>query len=203
MKRCLLIFFSLIMIFNLISLKSYGVTFSDLQKEHWAYNSIMILVEDGVINGYTDGTYKPEREVTRGEFIKLIMVSLYEGDEYFKTNNFNLGHWAYPYAIEAAMSGYLMSDTDISNMDGAISRKEMVHILAKICIQNNIEKDEIGKSKTFLDTSSLDEESKIYVDFVTANGLINGYTDGTFKADRTMTRAEVATVINRFINLKS
>ena len=72
-----------------------------------------------------------------------------------------------------------------------------------ICIQNNIKKDEIGKAKNFLDILELDEETQLYINYVTENGLINGYTDGTFKADRTMTRAEVATVINRFINLKS
>lgn len=202
MKKSLAILFLFIVILNLTLSRVFAITFSDLQKEHWAYNSIMILVEDGVINGYLDGTYKPEREVTRGEFLKLIMVALYEGDEYFKTNDFNLGHWAYPYAIEAAVSGYLMNDTDISNMDGEISRKEMVHILAKICIQNSIKKDDLGNPKKFSDISSLDEESKIYINFVTENGLINGYTDGTFKPDRTMTRAEVATVIYRFMNLK-
>ena len=49
---------------------------------------------------------------------------------------------------------------------------------------------------------SLDESTKLYINFVTENGLINGYTDGTFKADRTMTRAEAATVMSRFLSLK-
>ena len=202
MKRLILTIFSAVLILNLFISTSYAISFSDLESSHWAYNNIMALANDGVINGYTDGTYKPEREVTRAEFIKLIMIAAYDGNEYFEVNNFNFGHWAHPYAIEASMSGYLMNGTDISNLDDNISRKEMVHILAKICLNNGVENDEIQEKINFSDIESLDETTQMYINFVTSNGLINGYTDGTFKSDRTMTRAEVATVINRFINLR-
>ena len=202
MKKIMLVLFSLVMILNLTISNSYAISFSDLQTSHWAYKDIMLLAEQGIINGYTNGTYMPEQAVTRGEFLKLIMVALYEGNEYFETNNFKIGHWAMAYAIEAAQSGYLMDGTSISNLDNYITRKEMVNILAKICLQNKIQKKEYGEIINFSDTEFLDESTKLYIDFVTENGLINGYTDGTFKADRTMTRAEVATVMSRFLSLK-
>lgn len=202
MKKFILISCIAIFISSVFLSTSFAMSFSDLPSTHWAYDNIMRLAEDGIIDGYENGTYKPEKAVTRGEFLKLIMTSLYGGNEYFEKNNFNFGHWSMPYAIEAANLGYLMDGTTILNLDNQISRKEMVHILAKVCIDNKIQKDELGSIIEFLDTENLDADTKVYINFVTENGLINGYTDGKFKADKTMTRAEVATVINRFLNLK-
>lgn len=202
MKKSIVTLISISLILTLFISTSLAISFSDLKTSHWAYKNIIALANEGIISGYTDGTYKPENDVTRGEFLKLMMVTLYDGNEYFEVNNFNFGHWAHPYAIEAGMAGYLMNGTDISNLNAPISRKEMVHILAKICLNNKIESKEEIKTIRFSDMSSLDAETKMYINFVAENGLINGYTDGTFKADRTMTRAEVATVISRFIALR-
>ena len=54
----------------------FAASFSDLSEEHWAYENITKLVDEGVINGYPDGTYRPESTVSRAEFLKLIMVAL-------------------------------------------------------------------------------------------------------------------------------
>lgn len=201
MKRFCMMLFSVMMILSLIFSFAYAVRFSDLKETFWAYKEIEKLTDEGIINGYTDGTYKPEKAVTRGEFLKLIMVALYGGNEYFEKNNFNLGHWATPYALEAVRLGYLMDGTTINNLNDSITRREMVNILAKICIDNSIKAEEQNESIEFLDTSDLDENTKLFIEFVTTNGLINGYTDQTFKPTKYMTRAEVAVVMNRFLNL--
>ena len=182
---------------------SFAISFSDLSSSHWAYNNIMKLAEDGIINGYENGTYQPERSVSRGEFLKLVMTALYGGEDYFKTNQFQFGHWATPYAIEAAVQGYLMSGTSVDNLNEAITRLEMVNILAKVCIQNNIKRSQEINSIAFSDIENLDESSKLYIDYVTRNALINGYTDGTFKPQKNITRAEIATVMVRFQELAS
>lgn len=202
MKKRIVVFLFMTLFLAVNITSTFALTFSDLSTYHWAYNNIMSLTKAGVINGYDDGTYKPENAVTRGEFLKLIMVALYEGNEYFEINNFKVLHWATPYALEAAQSGYLMDGTSVDNLGANISRLEMVHILSKVCLDNRIQKTEIVEKISFSDVSALDETSKMYITFVTENGLINGYDDKTFKAERTMTRAEVATVMSRFLNLK-
>jgi len=203
MKKLIFFLTSTILIISSIISPSFAISFSDLETSHWAYNNIMLLAEQGVINGYENGTYKPEKSVTRGEFLKLIMVSLYGGNEYFKVFDFSTIHWALSYAMEASNEGYMMSGASVNNLDDAITRKEMIHILAKICTSNGIRKDIESEAISFLDVSDLDEETKIYINFVTQNGLINGYTDGKIKVDKTMTRAEVATVLTRFIDLRA
>lgn len=179
---------------------TYAVEFSDLPETHWAYEDIMKLVEDGVVNGYTDGTYQPGKEVTRGEFLKLILTAFY-GEEYFADMDFYLQHWADKYALVAVSEEYLMDGTTAANLNNLISRKEMVHIIAKICLKNNVESGGSHSAVAFSDVEELDDTTKLYIDFVSLNGLIRGYTDGTFKPDNNMTRAEVATVINRFMKM--
>ena len=200
MKKKVLMFLSVIMLMTTSLVSVFAISFSDLPDSHWAYSNIMALAERQIINGYENGTYQPERAISRGEFLKLVMTTLYNGNDYFETNNFNFGHWATPYAIEAAQLGYLMDGTSIDNLNNTISRLEMVHILAKVCIDNRIASDEIKEIK-FSDVQALDETSLLYIEYVTQNGLINGYTDNTFKPDKSMTRAEVATLMNRFLNL--
>ena len=125
MKKTILVFFLSICILSLSLSAVFAITFSDLKSTHWAYNDIMNLANDGIINGYKDGTYKPEKNVTRGEFLKLIMTSLYDGNGYFEVNNFNFGHWAMPYAIEAVNYNYLMDGTDSSgSWPGRSARRE-------------------------------------------------------------------------------
>lgn len=178
-----------------------AVSFSDLDSGHWAYEYITTLADQGVINGYTDGTFKAEKEITRGEFFKLIMTTLY-GSKYFEINGINLGHWASMYSFEAYRLEYMMKDSSITDLDIQISRLEMAHVLAKICVKNNFKnKTENAQKIKFSDIKSLNAQSKEYIEIVVENELINGYTDGTFKPDKYMTRAEIATVIYRFQNL--
>lgn len=200
-KRIIIFLFTMLCLSTNLS-TVFAIQFSDLTESHWAYDNIMSLAEEGIINGYENGTYQPERAISRGEFIKLVMTTLYGGNEYFEVNNFNFGHWAMPYALEAIQKGYLMDGTTLDNLNDSITRLEMVNILGKVGINNKIYRLNELNSISFSDTNSLEESSKIYIDYVTRNGLINGYTDGTFKPNKTLTRAEVATIIVRFKSLQ-
>lgn len=48
------------------------VTFSDVKASNWAYNDIQTLVGSNLIQGYPDNTFKPERQITRAEFVALL-----------------------------------------------------------------------------------------------------------------------------------
>lgn len=46
--------------------------FIDVPEEHWAYQAIEALAEMGIINGYEDGSFKPNNPVTRAEVATII-----------------------------------------------------------------------------------------------------------------------------------
>ena len=53
----------------------FAVEFSDVSKEHWAYEYINKLSNDGVINGFEDGSFRPSETLTKAQFIKLMVSS--------------------------------------------------------------------------------------------------------------------------------
>lgn len=58
-----------------------GAHFTDLTRDHWAYNSILVLAGSRITSGYADGTFRPEADVTRAEFAMFVSRAL---DERFR-----------------------------------------------------------------------------------------------------------------------
>ena len=130
------------------------------------------------------------------------MTALHDEDEYFKPA-VDGEHWATPYFKEAEEKGYLMYGTENDDWNIAITRREMAHILAKVCIKNSIfSYSPLNEKVVFLDEDEIDRASKSYIDYIVLNRYVNGYPDGSFGPNRTMTRAECATVIFRFLDTK-
>ena len=64
MKRKLTFFISFVMIFT-FAINAFGADFNDFGQDHWAYGYVTKLVENGTINGFEDGSFRPEGTVTR------------------------------------------------------------------------------------------------------------------------------------------
>lgn len=72
----------LIIIFSLcFSISVYAKDFTDLSNTHWAYDSIQWAVNEGLIEGYTDGSYRPKNEITEQEFVSILVRYTYEGNK--------------------------------------------------------------------------------------------------------------------------
>ncbi|MCX5977273.1 MAG: S-layer homology domain-containing protein, partial [Coprothermobacterota bacterium] len=80
-------------------------TFSDLPRDHWAYQYVEGVVASGVINGFPDGTFRPQEAVTKAQLIKLLTVAKHWGIPGFLPNPpsyEDIAGWYQPY-IEAAI----------------------------------------------------------------------------------------------------
>ena len=86
-------------------------TFTDLQKDHWAYEVIQKAAEAGWISGYPDGSFRPDQPITRAEVVAITNRMLNRfADEDFVDHNLNKiinftdidkSHWAYYPVVEA------------------------------------------------------------------------------------------------------
>ena len=88
-----------------------ATTFSDVDDSTQFGEAIYELVGDGVLNGYEDGSFKPEGTITRAEFAKVIGVAI-EGTKAMwdaKETRFSdmAGHWAIPYVAYASNAGII------------------------------------------------------------------------------------------------
>ena len=54
--------------------------FSDVPRDHWAYDAVTQLASDGVIEGYGDGTFRGDRNITRYEMAQMVAKAMAKGD---------------------------------------------------------------------------------------------------------------------------
>ena len=88
------------------SLKATTAPFEDVPTYHWASGYIAYCVEAGIIDGYSDGTFRPNQPITRGEMAKIIanFANLNKGTKSFTDLS---GHWSKSYVELAAGNGWI------------------------------------------------------------------------------------------------
>lgn len=147
--------------------------------------------------GYTDGTFGPERNMTRAEVTTMFARLLTEQIEADKTysNTFSdvpKGYWAANYIGYMQQFGIITGYSDGSfRPDAPVTRAEFAAIASRF------EKLTEGR-KSFTDVSDTYWAAR-YINFAATRGWVTGYSDGTFKPENTITRAEVAAVTCRLL----
>ena len=182
LRTMLLSCLALLLVLGMTSVAcAYDVSFSDVPEDSWFYTDVMTLAESGVIGGYPDGTYRPTKKVTTGEALKMILLAAgYPEPERVDS------HWARGYLNFAIDQGFLVRYQDISDLDVNMTRG----MLAKLAA-NALGLSDPGTYGTFTDTDS------VYVEALYAAGIVGGYPDGTYRPDASVSRAEIAAIVNR------
>ncbi len=119
------------MLYNLLAEKPEvsESAFSDVPIGKWYGVPVNSLAKAGVIEGYSDGTFRPSKEITRAEFVKLV-VSCFP----IKTGEVNFTdvakHWAYEYIVSASVSGWIDGyDGNVFLPNRSLKRCEAVKIM--------------------------------------------------------------------------
>ncbi len=195
MKRTISFLLIILMIFSSV----YASSFKDLSGSHWAYEYIMYLTSKNVINGYNDGTFKPNGTITNAEFIKLVVMAALPDWISISDAESSLNHWAGPYIWIAERYGVINAGSvNLSNMDKPITRIEMVRIITKADLLMKGNSLATSEKVKFKDVLALSNNDLLYLKHACSKNLITGYSDNTFKPYNNMTRAEAATMIYRF-----
>ena len=150
------------------------------------------------ISGYPDGSFKPEKSITRAEMASILART---ADKDFTVeakpfSDVSASHWAYD-AISKTVSMGLMQGYSDGTMkpDEAITRAEMAVIAAKLLGSGQAEVN--GNAAAF---SDLDNHwAKDVIAAASKAGILSGYEDGTFRPDRPLTRAEAVTILNKLL----
>ncbi|QUI25920.1 S-layer homology domain-containing protein (plasmid) [Vallitalea pronyensis] len=181
---------------NSIMIKAEDNLFNDLQNNHWAIPNIQKLVDMGVINGFPDGSFKPNFSVNVDAFIKMTVTAM----GYTSIQN-GSPYWAQPF-IDKAMELGIIQENQFASYTQAITREEMSSIIAK-AIKDEDKADTRNLVENYVnDFSSI---SYTYVEDVKdayAFGIITGMPDNTFRPQDESTRAQASTIIHRMIDEK-
>ena len=162
--------------------------FSDISS-HWAKEYIEKLVADGAVNGYPDGTFRPDNTITRAEFIKLVCEIA--GLTYGQGCNFSdvsENDWFYPYVSIAYEKGIVVGSGNSFMPNNAISRQDAAVILHRYL--------KVGSSGAAGEYTDFDEISEYAVEAVSSLSSVNIIKgDGNnFMPLRNLTRAEAVTL---------
>lgn len=167
--------------------------FTDMEK-HWASSTVMTLVNKGVISGYPDGTFKPERTMTRTEFAVLVVKSMGLQPVSAKAVKFKdknaIPAWAQGYVAAAVKAGILPQVWGTSFKPKAnITRADMAYMIGKAL------KAKVSKKPQLKFKDKIPSWAAGYVAYCQEKHIISGYPDRTFKPSRSATRAEACTII--------
>jgi|GEM_PF-1535294 len=169
-------------------------------KDSWAAQTLDNWLEKGWLNGYPDGSVKPNNDVTRAEFAAMINKPFLLSDE-AKINfrDLDSGDWAYSAIAKAVRAGYIHGYEDGTVGAGKkVSREEAAVMLAAVL---NLDVAN-GDVSVFSDANAMAKWSKGAIGAVASLNVMSGYPDGTFRPRAAITRAEAVVSIDRALKAK-
>jgi amidase len=170
------------------------LSFADING-HWAKESIDFLIQKGLINGYPDGSFRPNLGITRAEAVKVLTTELGLTSQANSFTDISSSHWAAGYIGAAQHAGLMTGYTNGTfKADAPISREEMAALLVRAFKLSD------GTTVSFSDIPTT-AWSYNYIAALTANQIITGYADGTFKPAKDITRAEFSTMVTKVLKL--
>ncbi len=174
--------------------------FTDLTDTHWAKVSILELAAKKIITGYTDGTVKPDRQITRAEMAVVIAKAI--GLEPAATpglkfkDNKDIPSWAAGYIQAAVEKNIIVGYEDNTfRPSNKLTREEMVVMVLKAYLYQAVESPVLN----FTDKKDIGSWSAGYIAKSVELGYVVGYPDNSFKPKKDVTRAEAANVISQCI----
>lgn len=185
--------------FFIISGDNETMIFPDVPSSFWAFSEINEIRGRGIIQGYPDGSFRPNAPVTRGEFSKMLVGILNiptgnaNGSSFYDVN---VSEWYSPF-VESAKNYIKWYKDDRGNTfnpnEGALRADIIVALVkAKGWDPNSAE---LSYIRNFNDYSSILTEDRNYLALAVGKNLVQGYPDNTFSPSGVVTRAETARLI--------
>ncbi|MBU7008129.1 S-layer homology domain-containing protein [Phosphitispora fastidiosa] len=173
-------------------------------KGNWAEAAIAEMYVKGVINGYQDSTFKPNRPVTMLEAVVILgKMSNYEPSEFdLESNkylqiNFNIPDWAIGYVAMALKQDLLLySELQKASLQQPLTREEAAVFAVRSLGLAKQARKKTNTPLPFSDSQQIEEDIRAYVSIACEYKIMNGFPDGRFQPDTPLSRAEMAVVLS-------
>lgn len=173
---------------------------------HWAEGNVNAFFLTGMVEGYGDGTFRPERTVNRAEFVKLLTLAAGHSQVTPAQPTFTdvpAGHWAYGY-VEAAVKAGILLPADYGTgfkPEANLSRQEMAVLLVRAARKEQRAIELRDADLAYSDTAELASWAKGYIGVAAELKFMHGDPRGTFRPKATSTRAEATAVLTRYLGM--
>lgn len=201
MKKAVHIISSLLLVIFLTTifpLSASAVDFPDVSS-HWGQDAILYWAEKDIVNGYSDGTFRPDDPITRAEVAKIIVFALELDTDNISTVSFSdvsTDFWAYSYIESCVQHGILTGYTDGTFLPNQfITREEIMMVLYRVTTyESSFAMDTVANAP---DGAQVGGWAVNAVGTMLDAGIVIGYTDGTIQPKNNLTRAEFVTMMRR------
>jgi hypothetical protein len=174
-------------------------SFSDVAFNHYAYEPVYDLGTHHIVNGYADGTFRPNAPTTRAQVAKMVVLTVgwpinTTGGPHF--TDVQVGSTFYDYIETAYNHGIISGYVDGTFHPGAnVTRGQLMKIVAgaagwKINTTGGPHFTDVPVGSTFYN----------YIETAYNNGFINGYDDGTFHPGDNGTRGQISKILAPLLN---
>lgn len=178
-----------------------SLAFSDVPGDHFAAEAILDLQDRGILTGYSDGTFKPDRPVNRAEALKIVSVGLLTEDmmDGYTSTSFvdvKATDWYSP-IVEWALKGKLIGNAKEFFPSRTITKAEFLKIFLA---SRSIDPQSFGEIVSPLSDDIRDPKAWYYSWFryAVATGVAVIPTSDQLGPGRTLTRGDVAVLIHRY-----
>lgn len=169
--------------------------FTDLNG-HWGAEAICELYNDGIVNGYSEKTFSPNSQITRAEFVKILVSSLGYNVYAVQSAAFtdlSTDDWHYAVVSFAHSKGLVSGYSDGSfHPDSSITRAEAVELLVNA--SGIASADTSNLNHQFYDVTANDWFATSLA-VALENHIVQGYGDGSFRPSNSITRAEACEML--------
>ena len=181
--------------------------FSDLALVEWARESILKLQKLGIVSGDGENLFHPERDITREEFLKLVMKTLKipaGADAEMGFSDVMPDAWYYEYVSSAYEKGIINGISDREFGIGKnITRADMAVILKRSMDFCGVEAEAVRPAFVFEDFSLIPEYAQEDISALCEAGLMQGVGGNCFMPLAQATRAEAAVAVERLYEYQS
>ncbi len=178
------------------------IDFIDLNNNHWAYEYIKTATSKFLLSGTSQNEFSPNKEVTRAEFIQTLNNAVYLPSDNKKIiNDINEDDWYYSSAMNVYnnnLINHLVVDNNL-NADLFITRLEVATSIANLL--DNLNYNDIDSNIHFEDINHLDKNSIEDIKLVASYEIMQGTGNNKFSPDKTLTRAELSTLILKLVEV--
>lgn len=173
-----------------------AMEFSDVPNDHPDFVSITQLVEQGILKGYDDGTFKPEKIVNRAEAIKVILggsnISVESELEEAPFTDTLPDQWFAPFVMKAKQLGVVNGNPDGSFApSNEVKRVEFI----KMLLETNRFKKEKWENQQHFDDVPGDSWYASYMNYAGKSGLVIADSNNQLNPEQAVTRGEMAEIL--------
>ncbi len=168
----------LVVILNLLVADSTRTKlFDDVPESHWSYSTVKNLVDAGIVTVPADKMFYGERDITRAEMAKLTADMLLK------------------LSPDSTADAKRITDEAVADGDKAIDRYEIAVMVADV--YKKLHKGNLPAATNAFKDVPDDHFASESVNLLTAENLMEGYSNGTFRGERNMPRYEAAALIGK------